>query len=153
STPPVTKVLRISGASISPVSRRSKAQNMKVTGTRKLPSRTSVGTRVGLPVMNVTTTVSSHSSSPERKIRTQGRRARPARGVLVVATSASGPPDTSVWATHLPSGQPFGVEGGPLGADPGQPVEVAQRRRARSGPLQRIAGAPRVVHVHPQPDP
>jgi hypothetical protein len=68
------KVLRISGASISPVSRRSKAQNTKVTGTRKLPSRTSVGTRAGLPVRKVTTTVSTHSTSPDRKIRNQGRR-------------------------------------------------------------------------------
>jgi MFS family permease len=30
----------------------------------------------------------------------------------------------------------LGVEGGPLGADPGHPVEVPQRRRAAGGPLE-----------------
>src|SRR5882757_1415914 len=40
------------------------------------------------------------------------------------------------------------VEGGGLGADPRQRVEVVPRRRAGGRPLQRAAPAPRVVHRH-----
>src|SRR5438132_11050352 len=39
------------------------------------------------------------------------------------------------------------VEGGTLGADPRQGQEVVARRRARRGPLQRCAVAPRVVDL------
>ncbi|MEQ4305872.1 hypothetical protein ABNF97_31560 [Plantactinospora sp. B6F1] len=53
----------------SPVSRRWNAQATKVTGTRKLPSSTRVGSRVGFPVRKMTTTVASQSARPTRKIR------------------------------------------------------------------------------------
>src|SRR5829696_8985933 len=41
----------------------------------------------------------------------------------------------------------LGVERRTLGADPRHPLEVAQRRRAGGGPLQRHAVPPRVVHI------
>src|SRR4051794_21324003 len=76
-------VLSSNSAVSSPFSRRAKAQNTNVIGTRKLPSRTSVGTRLGLPVMKVTTTVSSHSTSPDRNIRSHSRRGRPVLNVAI----------------------------------------------------------------------
>jgi hypothetical protein len=64
----------------SPVPRRSNAHATKVTGTRKLPSRTRVGIRLGLPVRKMTTTVTTQSASPTRKMRSHIRCVR--RGAL-----------------------------------------------------------------------
>src|SRR3954468_14378670 len=89
-------VLSSSSAVISLFSRREKAQNTKVIGTRKLPSSTSVGTRLGFPVMNVTTTVSSHRTSPDRNIRSQSRRGRPALKVAI----------QSLWSVTRPPASP-----------------------------------------------
>lgn len=63
SVPPVRKQPRIT---LTPRSRpcRSYAHRTKVTGTRKLPSRISVGRRVVFFVAYVTSAVSTHSPSP-----------------------------------------------------------------------------------------
>src|SRR4029450_4639953 len=52
---------------------RSKAYTTKVTGTRKLPSRMTVGTRLVLAVAKVTTTLATHSTRPTTKTRSNWR--------------------------------------------------------------------------------
>jgi len=80
-TPPVTKVVNSSSEVTSPLCRRPNAHTTKVTGTRKLPSSTSVGTRLGLPVAKVTTTVRNQSTNPVRNSRAHaGDRARHSDG-------------------------------------------------------------------------
>jgi hypothetical protein len=89
--PPAVNAVRIRPGVNSPVSRRSQAQATNVTGTRKLPSSTTVGMRFGLAVTNVTTTAATHSANPPTRIRGHtGRRTAVGRvGFTVPVTATS----------------------------------------------------------------
>src|SRR5262252_10318785 len=54
--------------------RCSNAYATKVIGTRKLPTRMTVGTRLEFSVTNVTSTLASQRKTPPKKILTQARR-------------------------------------------------------------------------------
>jgi hypothetical protein len=62
---------------------------MKVTGTRKLPSRMMVGIRLALPVAMVTSTAADHSTRPLTNIGAQLGTLR-GRPVLVLAMVCPG---------------------------------------------------------------
>jgi len=79
STPPQMNAMKIRWA-VSTSSARANAYTTNVTGIRKLPRRMIVGTRLGLPVANVTTTVATHRPRPPSRTRAQGgRRCRTCR--------------------------------------------------------------------------
>src|SRR4030095_1609052 len=61
----------------------------KATGTRKLPSRMTVGTRLVLSVTKVTTTLATHSSRPTTKTRSHWRPSR-SRVAVPIAWSVMG---------------------------------------------------------------
>src|ERR1700716_1269273 len=80
STPPTTKVVKILSPDRAESTSRSKFHMTAVTGTRKLPSSTSVGIRLTLAVSAVTMIDAIQRTSPTRKTTSQRQRGRPAGG-------------------------------------------------------------------------
>ena len=107
---------------------------IRVTGTKKANRyrKSLVSTRIG---------VSPHASRCWRwPSRVRPTSAEPMTWTRVPRSATGATPDGRLGVVQ--------VEGGALGADPRQRGEVVPRRRARGGPLQRGAVAPRVVGLH-----
>src|SRR5690606_2343084 len=136
-------------------SRLTSCRDMAVRSTEVTPGRsgpvTVTRTVVSATAVRSWSFGSSHECAPagDQRVHTLIGSALGERGCFRLGGVLTRAPADVRLGTHpLDHVRVVQLEGGTLGPDARQLVEVVPRRRAGGGPLQRVAVAPRIVHGH-----